>query len=526
MAEAYLAEPDVAFAASRSKFEEVAERLAAPDSRSWQHSTLEEFLDTDGRELLRLLAQDYLTLRGAVEADWGREAAVVGADGVVRAIAREDTGRNLMLKVGMVRVTRRAHERRDGGRLCPLDAELNLPPELYSHGVRKRVAVQASKSSFDETIQDLGETTGARIGKRQAEQLVGRTAQDFEAFYEHRGAPADSGPIVVVSVDGKGVPVRRADLRPETRKAAARRNGATKVPKPKADREDKRQATKRMATVAAVYTIDRFVRDPTDIVRELRGVEAASKRSDRPKPQSKRVWASVIDPAAEVIGSAMAEAGRRDVDQAKEWVALVDGNEHQLDCLEAEAAARGVGLEIIVDVIHVLGYLWAAGKDLCGTDESSREDWVRTRLLRLLRGRVVEVASGMRRSATKRGLRTHQRANVDTCADYLLKYQGYLRYDLYLARGLPIASGVIEGACRHLVKDRMELTGARWRLPCAEAVLRLRALRTSGDFEEYWSFHLAREHERNHLSGYSGAVPPIRARKETARPRLHLRCVK
>ena len=109
----------------------------------------------------------------------------------------------------------------------------------------------------------------------------------------------------------------------------------------------------------------------------------------------------------------------------------------------------------------------------------------------------------MRRSTTLRELSNKQRDAVDTCADYLLKRQSYLRYDVFLAHGFPIATGVIEGACRHLVKDRMDLTGARWRLKRAEAVLKLRSLRSSGDFEAYWHFHKQQELQRNHLSRYA-----------------------
>ncbi len=111
----------------------------------------------------------------------------------------------------------------------------------------------------------------------------------------------------------------------------------------------------------------------------------------------------------------------------------------------------------------------------------------------------------MRRSATCRRLSATQRQAVDTCANYLLKRQKYLRYDEYLARGLPITTGVIDGACRHLIKDRMDLTGARWRLKSAEAVLKLRSLRSSGDFDAYWAFHKQQEFRRNHLSRYAEA---------------------
>ena len=108
-----------------------------------------------------------------------------------------------------------------------------------------------------------------------------------------------------------------------------------------------------------------------------------------------------------------------------------------------------------------------------------------------------------------KGLSEKTREPVDTCANYLLKYRDYLRYDRYLTAGFPIATGVIEGACRYLVKDRMELTGAVWGIDSAEAVLKLRALRASGDFDEYWEYHVKKEHERNHEIQYDGPAPKV-----------------
>ena len=116
---------------------------------------------------------------------------------------------------------------------------------------------------------------------------------------------------------------------------------------------------------------------------------------------------------------------------------------------------------------------------------------------------------------------------MDKCADYLLKYRDFLHYDQYLAAGYPIATGVIEGACRYLVKDRMELTGARWSLAGAEAVLQLRALRASGDFEQYWKFHLAQEQLRHHAKLYADERPPtIKYEHEPEAKTPHLRLVK
>jgi len=203
----------------------------------------------------------------------------------------------------------------------------------------------------------------------------------------------------------------------------------------------------------------------------------------------------------------------------------LDGNRFQLDLLRLAAADYGVELTIVLDLIHVTEYLWQAAWALFAEGERAAETWVRERLLAILRGHSSQVAAGIRRSATLRGLPEQARLPPDKCADYLLKYRDYLRYDQYLAAGLPIATGVIEGACRHLVKDRMELTGAQWRLAGAEAVLCLRSLRASQDFNEYWQFHLAQEYQREHATRYlkcQAPVPQLPARQADKGARLRL----
>jgi hypothetical protein len=81
-------------------------------------------------------------------------------------------------------------------------------------------------------------------------------------------------------------------------------------------------------------------------------------------------------------------------------------------------------------------------------------------------------------------------------------------YPTALANGWPIATGVIEGACRHLVKDRMDVTGARWGVDGAEAILKLRSLISNGDFDTYWTYHLHQEQQRVHATRYLGELIP------------------
>ena len=146
---------------------------------------------------------------------------------------------------------------------------------------------------------------------------------------------------------------------------------------------------------------------------------------------------------------------------------------------------------------HTAGYFWPAGSE-------EAETWVAERALQILKGNASHVAAGMRRSATFRGLSDGERKAVDDCADYLPTYTNMVRYDEYLAQGLPIATGVIEGACRHLVNDRMDITGARWGLQRAGAVLKLRSLQSTGDADAYWDFFKAQALQRNHASRYEG----------------------
>jgi hypothetical protein len=300
------------------------------------------------------------------------------------------------------------------------------------------------------------------------------------------------------------VPMRKADLQAATRQAAE----AHRAPRGSRGPQGERNHTKRMATGATVSTIAPWVRPPADILRELRPAHLAA--TARPRPEAKRVWASLAPPMADVLQQAFEAAKRRAPQRTKPWVALLDGNPPHLRLLAEAAAEYGVELRVGLDLSHVLGYLWPAAQAFYPTAPLEAETWVTTRLEHLLRGRSRPVAAHLRRTATARRLTETQRAPVEQCAHYLSTYADFLHYDAYLAAGFPIATGVLEGACRHLVKDRMEVTGARWSLTGAAAVLRLRSLWSSGDFEAYWHFHLEQECKRHHAVRYAKANVPTR----------------
>ena len=157
----------------------------------------------------------------------------------------------------------------------------------------------------------------------------------------------------------------------------------------------------------------------------------------------------------------------------------------------------------MIDLIHVLEYIWKAAWCLHAAGDPAAEDWVAVKALAVLAGDSARAAAEISAEADAAGLTGTQRTGTDACARYLTSKDEYLRYDQALAAGWPIATGVIEGACRHLIGDRLDITGARWGLQGAEAILTLRAVIANGDYDDYWRYHLACEHQRL----YPGTTP-------------------
>jgi predicted nucleic acid-binding protein len=490
-----------AFSRSRACFESLVEWTRGEEAAGFAHDELETQLQVRGRDLLRKLLQDHLDLRARREV---RLDKVVGADGVVRGSVEQGHRRGLRSVFGLVTVTRLAYRRKGQANLYPADTALNLPQELHSHGLRRLAAAEAASGSIEEAQSSIERSTGERLGKRQIEEMVGRAGADFDAFYAKRtraaGAPHD---VLVLTCDGKGIVMRPQALRPATAQAAEQ--AAHKLQTRLSPGEKRNR--KRMAEVGGVYDATPAPRTPVDVL-----ARSEKDREVAPGPVADNKWlvASVVEEAASVVSRVFDEAERRDRRHQRTWVALVDGNKHQIERIEAEAQRREVEVSIVVDFIHVLEYLWQAARSFF-EDDTQAESWVLDKALEILDGHAGQVAAAIRRKATYHGLDPAARAGADRCADYLSNKAPYLDYATALERGWPIATGVIEGACRHLVKDRMDLTGARWGLEGAEAVLRLRALVTNGDFDAYWRFHLSREQERVHFARYAPDVLPMAA---------------
>ena len=498
-----LSEPAVVdgFGSSRAQFESLVGFLDGTDAAGLDHAGLEGRLDRDGRELLRRLLDDHLALRAVREQ---RLDSAVGDDEVTRGRVEHDHRRVLGTVFGKVTVSRMAYRAPGRGNLHPADAALNLPVERHSHGLRKLAASEAARGSFQDAVDGIERACGQQLAKRQVEELAQIAAVDFEDFYEKR-RPARSGPgdLLVISADGKGIVMRPDALRPKA--AAARARPGPKHPKTRLASAEKSNY-KRMAEIGAVYDATPVPRTPADIIASDEGTE----RDPAPGPVSTNKWltASIVKDAGTVIEQVLDEADRRDPKHQRTWVALVDGNNHQIQRIKAGAKARKVKVTIVVDFVHVLEYLWNATWCFHAARDPAAEKWVHRQATAVLEGRARQVAGIIRRKATTARLDPVNRKIADEAATYLTRKAAYLDYPTALEQGWPIATGIIEGACRHIVKDRMDLTGARWGLTGAEAVLKLRAIKANGDFNDYWHYHLNQEQHHVHEVRYHDHLIP------------------
>lgn len=475
------------FSDAKNQLEFLISQLQSEGYSQSEHGDVEKYINEEGNEILRLLLQGWLSKKAA---DEKQEEYINNDNGESLTHVRKNTSRKLTSLFGDVTVKRKGYGKPNQTSLFPIDAELNLPSDQYSDGIRHRLSKEVIKTSFDNSIETIGETTGGDVPKRQSLELIRNVAQDFEEYYDQNRfiKEEDAKGLLVLTFDGKGIVMRHDSLRAATQKAATKNKKLNSRLSP-GEKKDR----KRMAQVASVYTVPSNVRTSDSIMKPSTDGNIVS---FRPQIRNKRVWASVERESENVIKEAFLEALQRDPNQSREWVILIDGLPHQIKLINKVMKELQVKATIVMDFIHVLEYVWKAAWCFYEKGDDEVEDWVAEKAVRILNGECSQVAKGIRISATKRGLSI--RENIDKCADYLLNNKPRLQYGVALNSGFPIATGVIEGACRHLINDRLDITGARWSLKGAEAVLKLRSIKSSGDFDDYWDFHKQQEKSRNY----------------------------
>lgn len=434
-----------------------------------------------GRELLRLLLQAQVECRG--NGDVGPTIQVFGrgnSDEVVEYAHRRMHARPVVTIFGKIYVRRVGYGMNGEVSIHPLDEQLQLPSRIYSYEIQRRLVKKIVQGPFDEAVEGVEEATGVRVPKRSAEEILVDASVDFQSFYARRGGNRGekSGPILVGSVDSKGIPMVKSEL------------ALKRVRRGKGQKAQK----KKMATVAAVFTQKPYIRTPEEIVQRLFALEQeGTKGQDRnSRPERKRVWASLEAGKDSFIRDVAEEMNRRDPRGEKTHVVVTDGER----ALQRRVCYFMKGAILILDFLHVLERLWAACHALYGEGSDDTQDFVRERALRILRGDVSQVVKGLRQIATKRNFKGEKRKKLLDAANYFYKNKSRMYYNDYLRQGLPIASGSVEGACKNLIKDRMERSGMRWTRKMAEAMLKMRATYLSGDFDDYWDYHVAQDQER------------------------------
>jgi len=363
------------------------------------------------------------------------------------------------------------------GESSPLDEELSLGDDCYSDLVRELAELLGVDVTYAKVRHFWSRLLGQKLSTQAIQAMVAEDATDVAAYYEQKAAPPvnSEASILVVQADGKGVPmVREASTKPKTRLS-------------KGDKRSK----KKEAIVTSSYTIEPHSRTPEEVVASFFHQEPPSSSRSRRGPQNKETWAT-LDGKDAALSRLASQVVTREGAHIEYRVALTDGCE----ALQKRVETHLPQFTLILDFVHASEYLWKAANALYGEQSDKRDPWVEEQTLHILSGRSHQVITELRHLAQRPRCSQAKRKAFTSAANYFQRNQPYMDYQTYLAHGWPIASGVIEGACRHFVKDRCELSGMRWTQDGAENLLHLRAVAENDDWDDYHQFRKRRRHMR------------------------------
>jgi hypothetical protein len=383
------------------------------------------------------------------------------------------------------------------GGLCPLDAALSLPERSYSESVQERLSELNVWIPQDHSVALVERWLGLKIPKGSLQNSASDQALYVADYYQQQSVAAvpvqDS--ILVASADGKGIPMTRADSPPVQ---ARRSKGAKKT-------------AKKEAIVTALYSVAPYVRDSQDIVRALLPDEADTPQAeaDRSLPSHKQVFGTLDGKTAALTHLAQ-QVVRREQPQFVHRVALTDGSE----ALQQQVVDHLPDFTLVLDIIHVTEYLWEAANARWGETSSDRLPWMRQALDCLLDDHLDDLLSSLDTQAAD--LAPAQHTTLLRVTAYLRRNRPFMDYHHYLALGWPIGTGVVEGACRHLVKDRFEQAGMRWSLPGAQTLLDLRTVALNADWDDFHRFRRELVHIERYQTPYPDSLPHIFALEAAA----------
>ena len=371
--------------------------------------------------------------------------------------------------------------------LRPIDARINLPEGKASYLLQEFTQLFCVEKAFGVGARQFATVFEQKLSVDVLEDINRAMGEQADRFLDQLPTPpvCKEGAILVATADGKGVPLVKED--------------AQKVP---AFDKKERPGNRRMATLGCVYTVDPFVRTAEQVVAALFRDDTVPQPAKRPEACFKHYRAFFAEPVQEgkdALPSAyqtwtwIGQEAKTRHQVGQPIVRLMDGQPSLWDasdaCLdewatELREGGQSQALVDILDILHVSGYVWKVAKVFYSHKEQ-QEAFAQERLLRILRGEVAAVITGMRRMASLRNIKGEALKTVRTACNYFENNAHRMRYDEYLKAGYPIASGVIEGACRHVIKDRMEQGGMRWTLNGAKAMLNVRSVLASSESKTF-----------------------------------------
>lgn len=375
----------------------------------------------------------------------------------------------------------------------PLDGDVNLPDRCYSYFLQEWMTQFAVEQPFRETGNLFDELFDLSVVESVVMSVSREAERNYDAFYQVRPIPDDEGELMVVGFDGKGVPM----IKEEAAKLTAKLGSG-----------EKRQK-KKEALVGICYTVEPKVRTADDLAEQLVDPETARSRreaegpaDDTPRAANVRRMASLVRKKEAVMDAIKADAEMRDPNHEKPLAILLDGSLN-LWRLVGHRFRKWKTKFFVLDIIHVITYLWVAANALHKLESREGRRWVQDKLTEILKGRVGYVIGALKLILKKRRLTKAKRKAVEAVITYLHNHRRWMRYDEYLARGLPVSTGAVESACGSVVKHRMEGNGKRWGLVGAESTLLLRSLKKShdNDLKRYWQFRAEQERQRLYATG-------------------------
>jgi hypothetical protein len=358
---------------------------------------------------------------------------------------------------------------------APLDEFLNLPVRCYSYFLAERVNLLDIKDSYAETVNLLHRFFDLKLSVSAAETISQESAALYQVYYEEKPNPGDASELkdyTVVSFDGKGVPMIKAE--------------ANKI-KGRQGKGEKKQK-KKEALVGVAYTTMAHVRTAEEVATNLVFPEESSSTS-QPTDSTEviRYIASVERSKKEVMHDIKQEITDQSFVKTP-LICVMDGAK----CLwtYVEDVFKAIKNKILIlDIIHVLEYIWLMAHVKHEGEPAEAKQYVYDRLMLILQGKVASYILELQNELQSGSWKASHQKTFKKVITYLKNHKSYMRYHEYLAQGYPIGSGVVESACSHVVKNRMELPGARWSVSGAEAILQLRSVVKSQDWDAYWAFY-------------------------------------